>query len=202
MTRAQAEELLALGRAEIAKWVERLTPVAGENASIEDGAVSLMKPPVFVPASVPEPTWEWKLFASVQGQVTGVGEPVEIDIENELAARVVRSTLGLLLTNFWQGGTQLLSTQPEEGPPVTRSYELTLTARAIKPTETVDVESGFTPPDFRLTLEEYDSSNDPTAGEVIDTYNLTLRSGSVSRSFTQRNPGRITSLRLVAVKSI
>lgn len=202
MTRSQVDELLALGRAEIAKWVERLTPVAGENAVVEEGSVSLMKPPAPVPVTAPSPTWEWKLFGSVVGQVTGAGDPVEIDIQNELAARVVRSTLGLLSTAFWTGGTQLIDTPQEEGPNIQRFYELTLTARAIRPDEAVDVASGFTPPDVQITLEEYDSSSDPTAGEIIDTFTMTLNNGVASRSFTQRSPGRITSLRPVSVQRI
>lgn len=202
MTREQAEEVLAVGRAAIAEWVQKLTPVAGQNAVVEGGSVSLTKPPAPPPVERPVLTWVWKLFGSVEGQLTGEGDPVIIDVQNELAARVVRSTLGLVTTSFWSAHTQLLDTPQEEGPSIQRSYELTLTARAIKPEETDDVESGFTPPDFRLTIEEYDSSSDPTAGEILETYTLTLNQGSVSRSFTQRNPGRITSLRLVAVERV
>lgn len=199
MTRAQADELLALGRAEIAKWVERLTPVAGENASIEDGAVALMKPAAPVPVAPPEPTWEWKLFGSVRGEISGDGESTEVNVENELAARVVRSTLGLVTTGFWSAHTQLLDTPQEDGSSLQRSYELTLTARGINPDETVAVESGFTPPDFMLTIEEYDSTLG-SSGETVDTFYLLLNHGTTSRNFTQRTPGSVTSLRLVAVE--
>lgn len=202
MTRAQADELIALGRAEIAKWVAKLTPVAGQNAVVEGSSVSLMKPPAPPPVTPPVQTWVWRLFATLEGELSGEGDTVEIDIQNAAAAHVVRSTRGLVLTSFWSANTQLLDTPQEDSAPLQRSYELTLTARAIKPTEAVDVESGFTPPDFILTLEEYDSSTDDTAGEVVDTITMTLNNGTASRNFTQRRPGRITSLRLVGLKRI
>ena len=199
MTRAQAEELLALGRAEIAAWVKKLTPIAGQNAVVEGATVTLMKPAPVTPAEPAAPTWVWTLFSTVIGvDPTGA----EINRPNEFAARVVRSTLGLVEAAGFGDLTQLLDTPQSEGPNLTRYYELTLTARAIKPGEPLDVESGFTPPDVRVTLEEYDSSSNPTAGDVVDTHTMTLRNGDASDTFTQREPGRITSLRLVAVERV
>jgi hypothetical protein len=202
MTRAQAEELLALGRAEIAAWVKKLTPIAGQNAVVEGNSVTLMKPAPVTPAEVPPPTWQVYFFGSVVGQVTGEGEPVEIEVLDERAGHVVRSTLGLVTTSFWSSHTQLLDTPQDDAPNLQRSYELTLKARAINAGETVDVEGGWTPKTLRVTLEEYDSSSGPTAGDVVDTHTLTLRNGDASDTFTQREPGRITSLRLVAVERV
>jgi hypothetical protein len=199
MTRAQADEVLALGRAEIAQWVAKLTPSAGQNAVVEGGMVSLIKPPAPPPVEMPAQTWVWTLFSTVIGvDTTGA----EINRPNEFAARVVRSTLGLITASGWSGLTQLLDTPQESGPNLTRNYELTLTARAIKPGQAQAVTSGFTPPDVRVILEEYDTSSDPTAGDVLDTITMTLRNGTVARSFTQRRPGRITSLRIVRVTNL
>jgi hypothetical protein len=199
MTRAQAEEVLAIGRAEIREWVRKLTPIAGQNAVVENGAVSFTKLPAATVVAPPVQTWEVYLFSTVIGvDPTGA----EINRPNEFAARVDRSTLGLVVAAGWPGLTQLLDQPQEEGPNLTRNYELTLTARAIPAGQPVAVDSGWTPPNLRVTLEEYDSSSDPTAGEVLDTHVLILRSGEASASFTQRNPGRITSLDPVAVERI
>jgi hypothetical protein len=203
MTRAQAEEVLAIGRAEIREWVRKLTPIAGQNAVVENGAVSFTKLPAATVVAPPVQTWQVYFFGSVLGAITSSGDPVEIDVQDELAGRVVRSTLGLVTTSFWSAHTQLLDTPREEDEVnLQRSYRLTLKARAIPAGQAVAVDSGWTPPNLRVTLEEYDSSSDPTAGEVLDTHVLILRSGEASASFTQRNPGRITSLRPVAVERI
>ena len=197
MTRAQADEVLAVGRAEIAAWVQKLTPIAGQHAVVEGSTVTLMKPPAPEIPPAPAPSWVWRLFASITSTlVTDDGETTSTT-DYTSAASISRATLAISQTSVWQG-TQMFDIPQEEGANTERYFTLDLIARGIATTESVAVDSGFTPKDVRLTLEEYDYTLPPPQ-ETLETHLVTLSAGSASQVFRASEPNRFTRLRLGSV---
>lgn len=198
MTRAQAEEVLAVGRAEIAAWVQKLTPTAGQNASVEGGTVSFMKQPV-PERTVPESTWAWRLFATADRTLKGEGfENTEV-VDAGSIARVARDTLALTKEDI-STLTQMFDI-PQTDPPeanLQRYFTLHLTARGIEPPDPVDVTSGFTPPDSVITFEEYDYTL-PFPQEALRTHVMTLRNGTASEDFRSATTDQFTALRIASV---
>jgi hypothetical protein len=200
MTRAQADEVLAVGRAEIAAWVQKLTPVAGQNTVVEGSTVTLMKPPAPEIPPAPDPTWTWRLFASITSTlVTDTGETTSTT-DYTSAASISRATLAISQTYVWEG-TQMFDIPQEEGANTERYFTLDLIARGIEPDETASVTAGFTPKDVQLTLEEYDYSGGSTQ-ETLETHIVTLSGGSASRAFRASETNLFTRLRLGAVNRI
>ena len=198
MTRAQAEEVLAVGRAEIAAWVQKLTPVAGQNAVVEGNSVSLTKQPV-PPAPEHASTWVWRLFATADRTLKGEGFENTEEVDAGSIARIARDTLALTKTDI-STLTQMFDI-PQTDPPeanLQRYFTLNLTARGIEPTDPVDVTSGFTPPDVVLTFEEYDHTL-PFPQETLRTHVMTLRNGTASEDFRSVNTDECTALRLASV---
>ena len=200
MTRAQAEEVLSVGRATIAAWVQKLTPTAGQNAVVDGNAVTLMKQPV-APAPEHASTWVWRLFATAERTLEVDGEEVtNEEIDAGVIARVIRTTLFLVApAGVIESLTQMFDIPAGEfNSALKRYFTLNLTARGIEPTDPVDVTSGFTPPDVVLTFEEYvNETGQPE--DVVQTHVMRLSNGTASQRFQSTNTNQTTSLRLASV---
>lgn len=234
MTRAQADEVLGIGRAEIAQWVAKLTPIAGEHAVVEGGTVSLTKPrAVAVPAD-PRP---WRVVIWVRIVLTQAFEeqipedalplvsgpfvfpPIPLDDititgpftgELEVSEYVLPVTasvtseppqVGLVTTQLYAGGDLTVPYGPGGSSEalikgLNISASVTFYVRGHYTDATQTFETGFSPGNYRLTVESQAMDDNVSETTVVATY------AGTTASFTAIDALSYTALAITRVTKI
>lgn len=173
MTRAQVEELLAIGRARIAEWRARLNLTSVSDLAVVDGSqVTLNRRSVAEVEEAVDP-WEQRVFGRITG-TDAAGEP--IDTGWVWALRVSKTTGELIANGFFWEQTQLISL--ETGA---RTFDMELQSRSVLDASTPFEEATYRTP-VAVVVEEYIETND-VPGDVVDTTTFLLRRPGQSRNY-------------------